>query len=289
VTARDPSHDDATARRDSVERLIASVAARADIARRLQPPALDRLLRSIVEATVELFDAEAASIALLEDGDRLRFRVAAGPQGDGVVGVTVAVGEGIAGYVQQTGQPLAMSDVASDPRFGRETAARTGYIPRSILAVPLELGDQVLGVLEVLDKRGATGFDLDDLARAGVFARQAAVAIDVASVDRDVGRLLVDALVVLTGQADDRGVAEDADAIVAAAIEGGPVVDASFWSFVERLAELRRAHPDQLGLIADMVAAAVGHLPGRSVGRTGDRRTGDRSWRDRIGSAEIDE
>jgi hypothetical protein len=285
VTDRDRPDDDARAQGDAVERLIASVATRADIARRLQPPALDRLLRSIVEATVELFDAEAASIALLEDGGLLRFRVAAGPQGEGVVGVTVAVGEGIAGYVQQTGQPLAMSDVASDPRFGRETAARTGYIPRSILAVPLELDDQVLGVLEVLDKRGGAGFDLDDLARAGVFAHQAAVAIDVASVDRDVGRLLVDALVALADPASGRTATDDLEGIVAAAVDRAPVVDSAFWSFVERLAELRRANPDQLGLIADMVAAAVGHLPGRSVGGTG----ADRSWRDRIGPADIEE
>jgi hypothetical protein len=276
---------DGSARLEAVERLIASIAARADIAHRLQSPALDRLLRSIVEATVELFDAEAASIALLEDGDRLRFRVAAGPQCQGVVDVTVAVGEGIAGYVQQTGQPLAMSDVTSDPRFGREAAARTGYIPRSILAVPLELGDQVIGVLEVLDKRGGTGFDLDDLARAGVFARQAAVAIDVAGIDWDIGRLLVDSLGSQTGTTIERTTADDVDAIVSGAIERGAVTDPAFWSLVDRLAELRRANPDQLALIADMVSAAVGHLPGRSAGRP----AAERSWRDRLGTGDIDE
>ena len=80
----------------------------------------------------------AASIALHDAASgRLVFRAAAGPEGGGVVGLSVAANEGIAGYAFSTGQALAIADVAADPRFERATAERTGYVPRSLLAVPL--------------------------------------------------------------------------------------------------------------------------------------------------------
>jgi hypothetical protein len=281
-----------TGRAGLLERLLASVSDRAEIARRLESPALERLLRSIVDATVELFDAEASSIALVDGDGRLRFRVAAGPQGAGVVGLTVAVGEGIAGYVQQTGQPLALSDVTADPRFEQETAARTGYVPRSVLAVPLELDDQVIGVLEVLDKRAGAGFDLTDLARAGVFARQAAVAIDVARLERSLGDLLADSLRALAeedGRAEqDRPgdpVADDVDRLVSDVSLHLDSADPAFWRFVDRLAALRSASPEQLPLIADMLDVVLAHLPGRSV----TRAAGGGSWRDRIAAEDAEQ
>jgi signal transduction protein with GAF and PtsI domain len=270
---------------DRIGELLAAIAARARIARHLEPPALDRLLRSIVHATVELFDAEAASIALLAADGRLRFRVAAGPQGQGVIGLSVAVGEGIAGYVQQTGQPLALSDVSSDPRFGRETAARTGYMPRSVLAVPLELGDQVIGVLEVLDKRGDAGFDLTDLSRAAIFARQAAVAIDVVRVDREVTRLLADGLEALARDEGTTITPEQAEAIVTASTARTPSADTAFWTFVDRLAALRSADQAHAALVADLLEVAVAHLPGRAPGRA----SAGGSWRDRVAADELGE
>jgi GAF domain-containing protein len=274
-----------TPRHEDVEKLVAAVGARAEIARRLEPPALDRLLRSIVQATVEMFDAEAASIALLGTDGRLRFRVAAGPHGQGVIGLSVAVGEGIAGYVQQTGQPLALSDVSSDPRFGRDKAARTGYIPRSVLAVPLELDDQVIGVLEVLDKRAAAGFDLADVARAGVFARQAAVAIDVVRVDRTVVRLLADGLAALADETELPIDPEMAEAIVSAAGARSATGDEAFWGFVDRLAQLRSADRAHAALVADVLEVAVAHLPGRARGRA----SAGPSWRDRVAAEELGE
>ena len=147
------------------------------------------VLRSIVDATVALFDAEAASLALHDPAtDRLVFRVAAGEHGQGVVGLTIAPGQGVAGYVQATGQPLALSDVAADPRFGRAAAEQTGYVPRSLLAVPLVDETGVLGVLEVLDRRDGGSFDLRDIELASVFARQASVAIRATGLERDAAR-----------------------------------------------------------------------------------------------------
>jgi GAF domain-containing protein len=76
-----------------------------------------------------------------------------------------------------TGQPLVIDDVSGDPRFSREFAETTGYVPRGIMAVPLLHEERTLGVLEVLD-RADTRFTLDQMQLLGLFAHQAAIAID---------------------------------------------------------------------------------------------------------------
>ena len=171
---------------DAALAALVAAARRSGVARRLQGDVETRLLQSIVDATVRLFDAEAASIALFEqDPDRLEFRVAAGEQGAGVVGLTVPPTQGIAGFVYSTGQALALSDVADDPRFepGRGRADR--------LRAALDRGraarrrSRHVGVLQVLDKRGSPTFSLQDMELLGVFAGQATVAIDAARVQRD--------------------------------------------------------------------------------------------------------
>src|SRR5512137_1963823 len=114
--------------------LLRAIALRAEAARRLESSGARAVLRSVVEATVALFEAEAASIALYDAAtDRLVFEVAAGEQGEGVIGVSIATDQGIAGFVFTTGQALALSDVASDPRFGRTVAEQTAYVPRSLV------------------------------------------------------------------------------------------------------------------------------------------------------------
>jgi len=170
----------------AARRLLTEIGGRVDDVRRLERGAGEVLLRSIVDATVTLFQAHAASIALFDPPNgRLVFRVAAGEQGQGVVGVSILPDQGLAGYVFSTGQALALSDVASDPRFGRSVAESTAYVPRSIVAVPLVDEDRTIGVLEVLDKRDSSAFSLRDVELAGVFARQAAIAISASRVERD--------------------------------------------------------------------------------------------------------
>ena len=168
-----------------------AIALRGEVARRLESRFGTGRPPLVVEATVALFEAEAASIALYDAAsDQLVFEVAAGEQGQGVIGVAIRPDQGIAGYVYTTGQALALSDVASDPRFGRTVAERTAYVPRSIVAVPLVDDQGTIGVLEVLDKRSQAAFSLRDIELAGVFARQAAVAIRASRVERDLGALL---------------------------------------------------------------------------------------------------
>jgi GAF domain-containing protein len=259
---------------DSTLAALRTIALRAELAGHLAPPAGAAVLRSVVDATVVLFGAEAASIALYDQTtDRLVFRVAAGGQGEGVVGLTIAPDEGVAGYVFTTGQPLALSDVASDARFGRERAAQTGFVPRSLVAVPLLDDEGTIGVLEVLDKRDEAGFDLHDIELASVFARQAAVAIRSSRVERDTATLIRASLTSIAAAGDEPVEATDVDAIVAAALADlGRDDDGALWALTDEIARLRAADPQQLDLVRELLAVLT-----RRAERAGDARARRRS------------
>jgi putative methionine-R-sulfoxide reductase with GAF domain len=263
---------DEGAERDSAFReALAAIAARSQIVQRLEIGPTDAVLRSVVGAAAALFGAEAASIALFDpDRDRLIFRVAAGEQGRGVVGVEIRTDEGLAGYVYSSGRAIAISDIANDTRFGRGVAEMTGYVPRSIVAVPLVDEDGTIGVLEVLDKRDGPAFSLRDVEMAGVFAHQATVAIRASRIEKDTAFLLATVVGRLAEGAPQRGV----DEVVEAAVAGLCADDDPIWQLVEKVAAIRRASPEQLALvntILDAVATYVsrGRVSRFAVGRAG--------------------
>jgi len=253
----------------SVDAALAALvvaARRSAIARRVQGDVETRLLQSIVDATARLFDAEASSIALFEpDPDRLEVRVAAGEKGAGAIGLTVPPTQGIAGYVYSTGQALALSDVGNDPRFNRDAAEQTGYIPRSIAAAPLFDEHGTLGVLQVLDKRGSPTFSLADMELLAVFASQATVAIAAARVQRDTTRLLRSVL----GSIGPELSADEVEQLVSAAtVDLDPDDDSPFWALVDRIARLRELSDGETTLVADLLEVLVAHAsrtrrPGR--------------------------
>ncbi|MDQ4036723.1 MAG: GAF domain-containing protein [Chloroflexota bacterium] len=236
---------------------LVAAARRSAVGRRLQGDIETRLLQSIVDATVRLFDAEAASIALFEqDPDRLEFRVAAGEQGAGAVGLTVPPSQGIAGFVYSTGQALSLSDVASDPRFNRNAAEQTGYVPRSIAAAPLVDEEGTLGVLQVLDKRGSPTFSLQDMELLAVFAGQATVAISAARVQRDTERLLRS---VLRQLGPDMADGEVEDLVAAATANLDVDDDAPYWRLVDQVARLRSLTDRETALLTDILDVVATH------------------------------
>lgn len=252
------------------ERLDAAVAAlvaaarRSSVARRVEGDVEERLLQSIVDATVRLFDAEASSIALYEtDPERLEFRVAAGAQGAGVIGLSVAPSQGITGYVFSTGQALALSDVASDPRFDRAAAERTGYVPRSIAAVPLLDEGGTVGVLQVLDKRDSAAFALRDMELLAVFARQATTAIGVARTQRDTERLIARVLARIGPELN----AAQVEQLVSATTTALDTPESPFWSIVDQVARLRSLTDRELALVADILGVVAAHAERDRAGR----------------------
>jgi GAF domain-containing protein len=137
------------------------------------------LLQSIVGVARAIFEARASSIFLLdEETDELVFEAVAGEGSGTLVGRRFSSSTGIAGWVLVSRQPLVIDDVTQDPRFARDVAQRTGYVPKALMAVPLLRGERALGVLQVLDRRGSARSSLEQMDLLGLFANQAAIGLD---------------------------------------------------------------------------------------------------------------
>ena len=145
---------------------------------------LDRLLRR----AMEVFGARAGSILLRERGtDDLYFRSTAGEKGEHVKRMRVTIPDGIVGWVAAHRSAVIANQPALDPRHDRKLAQAVGYFPKNLMCVPLvghslEQGgdDEVLGVIELLDKADRAGFDDEDLKLLGLIAGQASRAIQLA-------------------------------------------------------------------------------------------------------------
>ena len=137
------------------------------------------LLRSIVEVARAIFTAQRSSIFLLdEEADELVFEAIAGEEEQGLIGTRIPSSTGIAGWTLVTRQPLVIEDLTQDPRHAREVAQQTGYVPKGIMSVPLLVEERALGVLQVLDRPHRPGFTLQEMELLGLFANQAAIALD---------------------------------------------------------------------------------------------------------------
>jgi GAF domain-containing protein len=137
------------------------------------------LLQSIVEVARAIFGAKASSIFLLDEAsDELVFEAVAGEGAATLVGRRFPSSTGIAGWVLVTQQPLVVENVADDPRFGREVAESTGFVPKGLMAVPLLHDERALGVLEVLERREDAPFTLTEMELLTQFANQASIALD---------------------------------------------------------------------------------------------------------------
>jgi GAF domain-containing protein len=163
------------------------------------------LLRSVVEVARAIFAAKASSILLLDETtNELVFEAVVGEGEESLLGQRFAAGTGVAGWVLATRTPLVIEDVARDPRFAKDVAEGTGYVPQGLMAVPLLHDEQALGVLEVLDRQSR--FTLQEMELLGLFASQAAIALDLLTGARQ-------AQVALAGEGDLAVVARLASAL----------------------------------------------------------------------------
>ena len=206
----------------------------ASLVEALRPTGSHRdLLNLIVRSAVRVIDAGAAGLLLIDRaaGDMV-FEVVIGGGGDAVAQQRIPLGQGIAGWVAVTGQPIAVADTASDSRFVRRHAESVGYVPKSILCVPMQHDDEIIGVLEVLDKQ--TGeFTSRDIETLSLFAEQATVAIQQSLTFRGLGALLARQLDALVGAGDALGRLSPASGRYAAALAEDPS-----WTGAIELADL---------------------------------------------------
>ena len=157
------------------------LAALNDISRRLQSERrVERLIPLITENAVDILGAEAGSLLLRTDdgsGD-MEFRIVVGGSGQELVGTRIEAGHGIVGEVAQTGDAVIVNNTKEDARWAGEVSTNTDFQTTSVLAVPLMANNEVIGVLEVLNKLDGTAYRKEDADVLETFAGQAAIAID---------------------------------------------------------------------------------------------------------------
>ena len=134
---------------------------------------------------MELLGAGAGAIALRERGtDELLFRSVVGPVSDKLHRARTSMSKGILGWVSAQRQPLIVQEPQRDGRHDRELADLLGYIPRNLICVPLIAESDVMGALELLDKKDARPFDENDRKLLSLIAGQVSRAIQLARASR---------------------------------------------------------------------------------------------------------
>ena len=140
---------------------------------------LEQILTTVLEETAQVLRTEAGSILLLdEESSELVFEAAVGPRSsEEMKGLRSPLGQGIAGWVAREGQRLLVPDVREDPRFYPGIDKTTGFVTRSVLAVPLKVKGKVIGVIEAVNKTEGN-FSQADVALLASMAQWAAIAIE---------------------------------------------------------------------------------------------------------------
>jgi HD-GYP domain-containing protein (c-di-GMP phosphodiesterase class II) len=135
--------------------------------------------RRAMQAATELMKAEVGSLLLIdEETNRLYFEVALGDKEETVKTFHLEMGEGIAGWVAQHGEPLIVHDAQNDPRFFSEVDKKSKFTTRNVICVPVKVKDKTIGVLEAINKLGGGSFSEDDISIFQSLADQVAVALD---------------------------------------------------------------------------------------------------------------
>lgn len=137
------------------------------------------LLQTILKSAVDILNCVAGSLFLVdEQTDEMVFVETVGPVADNLVGKRLPPGSGVAGQAVKTRQAIIENDVTQSSSWYSQTDEQTGFVTRSLLAVPLQVKDRVIGVIEVLNRKDGLPFGQDDLKLLTAFAAQAAVAIE---------------------------------------------------------------------------------------------------------------
>lgn len=131
-----------------------------------------------MEAITKLMNAEVGSLLMVdEEKKELYFEVALGDKSDKVKEIRLKMGEGIAGWVAEHGEPLLIHDVANDPRFYKKADDKTKFVTRNMLCVPVKIKGKVIGVLQAINSK-TDCFTDDDMSLFAMFSNQVAIALD---------------------------------------------------------------------------------------------------------------
>ncbi len=137
---------------------------------------VDSLLLYILESAMRLVRCESSSLLFLENEDTLKFRLALGPKGVEVLSIPVQANNSIAGTVIKENRSILVDDVEKHPQFFSAIQNITGYKTLNMIAVPLRIDNECIGVVELLNKADNQKFDISDLEILELLCVQAGVA-----------------------------------------------------------------------------------------------------------------
>ena len=152
----------------------------------------DRIYGYLLENIMKALDADAASLFVADPAKgSLSLRACIGPKKSTLEMIAEELpfpyGKGVCGWVAQFHQPVMIDNVQTDPRFNPQVDTLTGYKTKSILCAPIANKDEVLGVIEVLNKKSAV-FNKNDLDLVTFLGRQTAIALANARLYADIER-----------------------------------------------------------------------------------------------------
>ncbi len=148
---------------------------------------LETIFSHLTDPVRRTLNVETISVGLADTvtGEIVFADMLMGPLFDGLPAVRLKRGQGIAGRVAETGEPLIVNDAYKDERFASQSDNRSGFRTRSILCVPLMIEQRVIGVLEAINKRNGS-FNQDDLRLCQAITGPLAAAIENARLHEDV-------------------------------------------------------------------------------------------------------
>ncbi|MFZ1040696.1 MAG: GAF domain-containing protein [Anaerolineales bacterium] len=140
---------------------------------------IEPLLQNVLESAVNILNCEAGSLFLVDEQTKeLIFRVTVGPVAKDLLGQRLPAGSGIVGRAVTTRGPVIENDVKHSAGWNANTDEKTGFMTRALLAVPLQIRENVMGVIEVINRRDGLPFVEEDQALLTAFAGQAAIALE---------------------------------------------------------------------------------------------------------------
>jgi putative nucleotidyltransferase with HDIG domain len=168
--------------REKVERISAMADTAAAISSSLD---VRRVLETVMTVARDVINAEASSIFMYDqEKNDFFFEVATGQAGEAVKQIRVPWGKGMVGWAAENMKTLLVPDVTQDPRFYSKVDEKSKFVTRNAISVPLRAKDRLIGVAQVLNKKGGT-FTPEDVELFETLSRQAAVAIENAQLYTD--------------------------------------------------------------------------------------------------------
>jgi transcriptional regulator with GAF, ATPase, and Fis domain len=232
------------------------------------PSGQSELLAMILRTSARVIAAEAGALFLIDqETNELLFEAALVESDASARGFRIPVGQGIAGWVAATGQPVAISDASQDPRFAETISRSVGYVPKSVLCIPLFSREAMVGVIQLCDKDGGRPFTASDMELLGQFASQAAAAIEQSRALRDLSQLFC---VVLQGllpgmseeEALQHALESNADDMTARAAQSEHYREAL--QITHLISEVSRHGPEARRVCREIISSVADYVRGQS-------------------------